>query len=235
MNIAYDWNNPPSEFKVIYRFCDKKMDTNLKNINKWQCLNNFIKNVGVDNTTVYILDNCSENAKQQINEHQGFTGKIIHTKLGNSQSFIKALDLALDSNDNDIVYLIEDDYLHKPDAKNIILEGLEIADFVSLYDNSDKYMKNGPNPMIDGGEECKVMLTKSTHWRTTNSTTMTFATRVKNLKKYKAFFIEACESEQPKDFEMWRKILQESTLIIPIPGKATHCHEPWTTPFYIKE
>lgn len=231
--LSYQWDEIPTKDKpklhIFYRLHDKKYDTNWKCVSKVECMNNFADIFGKD--IILIADNC-----QAPDEIKKLDCKKAHiTNLGNANSFIYQLNEALKLSDDDIVYFIEDDYLHKPGSKEVLLEGLEIADFVSLYDNPDKYMKNGPNPLIDGGENSKVFLTKSSHWRTTNSTTMSFATRVKNLKKYHSYLIEACRTEQPKDFEMWQKILQDSTLVIPIPGYATHCHEPWITPFLSKD
>jgi outer membrane scaffolding protein for murein synthesis (MipA/OmpV family) len=60
------------------------------------------------------------------------------------------------------------------------------ASFVSLYDHPDKYLppSQGGNPYCEGGaEDTRVYLTKSTHWKITNSTTMTFAATVSTLKK----------------------------------------------------
>ena len=162
---------------IIYRLSDNRFETKTPGINKSDCLNNFVNVFGKDNLTI-IADNCKR--PDLIKE---FDCNVEETNLGSAGSFKFALDHALQYDDNDIIYLVEDDYIHKPGSKEILLEGLEFAEFVSLYDHSDKYIKNGPNPFIDGGEYSKVMLSKSTHWRTTNSTTMTFATKVKYLKQ----------------------------------------------------
>jgi GT2 family glycosyltransferase len=121
-----------------------------------------------------------------------------------------------------------------PDAENSIVEGLEIADYVSLYDHPDKYLIAGPNPLVkDGGEATKVILTPSTHWKYTNSTTMTFAARVKTLKQDYEIIKQHCEPDIPLDFQMFIALLKRGRqLITPIPGQSTHCDH-FPSPFFL--
>ena len=93
-------------------------------------------------------------------------------------TFNLALDKALTIDDDEIIYFIENDYLHKPNSQEILKEGFDLgASFVSLYDHPDKYLppEKGGNPYCQGGaEDTRVYLTNSVHWKITNSTTMTF-------------------------------------------------------------
>lgn len=215
-------------FKIIYRFCDKNPNTHYKNVNKYNTISNFIDVFG-DGFTI-VFDNTNDIVVNNYEKCKRFN--TIRTSLGNSGSFRYALSLVDSYDDNDIVYMVEDDYLHKKaDLKKIICEGLSKAKWVSLYDHPDKYIDNGPNPLVvKGAELSRVYLTESTHWRTTNSTTMTFAARAKDIKKYRFKMENYLISEVPQDFQMWRSVLRDSELIIPIPGLATHCHEQWITP-----
>lgn len=218
--------NPPSEFRVIYRLCDQKHDTNMKGVSKVQCFNNFVNVFGKNNMTI-IADNC-----RNPNELNKLDCEVHTTNLGNANSFKHALELAMAYDDGDVVYLVEDDYLHKSGAKDLLLEGLDKAEFVTLYDHADKYLDKGPNPFVfDGGEQTRVLITKSSHWKETNSTTMTFACKVKTLKKYKDIMIKYLDQDIPRDFQMWTEIKQTAKLISSIPGYSTHCHTPWETPF----
>jgi glycosyltransferase involved in cell wall biosynthesis len=104
--------------------------------------------------------------------------KIIESNLGNSGSFVSALELAVKLPPDDMVYFVEDDYIHKADAVKVLAEAIPFADYVTVYDHPDKY-----GPYYDGGEVSKVFRTKSSHWRFTQSTTMTFAAQVKTLQE----------------------------------------------------
>ena len=170
---------------TLYRISDggNKKDK-LPHADKIYCLKNFISTFGKDNLIVF-ADNCSDETKENI---KSLGIEFISISLGNSLSFLYILDFALKNfQETDAVYFVEDDYLHLPGSKTILLEGLEIADYVTLYDHPDKYIdfdKGGPNYYIaNGGEKSIVMATKSSHWKNTNSTTMTFAASVAVLKK----------------------------------------------------
>jgi hypothetical protein len=87
------------------------------------------------------------------------------------------------------VYLLEDDYIHCPESKRILLEGLWIADYVTLYDHPDKYLleKSGGNPFNDKNlQKTRVYMTKSTHWQET-TTIMRYACRIRTYKKIMPF------------------------------------------------
>ena len=74
--------------------------------------------------------------------------------------------------DDAIVYLLEDDYIHRPNWGKALREAFDnnIADYVTLYDHSDKYT----HPMYHGLKS-ELFVTESCHWRTTPSTTNTYA------------------------------------------------------------
>jgi hypothetical protein len=199
---------------VYYRISDKgRPKEKLPNGDRYCCMKNAVKEFDAENMHV-IADNCG---KETLDFIRSFTGEgltLEETSLGNSASFMYMIDKIIKTNkENDLVYLLEDDYLHLPNSKNVLLEGLAIADYVTLYDHPDKYIpeKNGGNPFnYKQLQKTRVHLTKSTHWRETNSTTMTFACRVKTLiadykiwKKYTRF-------KTPQDFNAFCEITQNN-------------------------
>jgi hypothetical protein len=147
-------------------------------------------------------------------------------------TFNLALDEALTYDDNEIVYFIENDYLHKLGSDKILLEGFNVGyNYVALYDHPDKYM-NGANPFVeDGGEVTRVMISDSCHWKITNSTTMTFAAQVKTLKEDESILREYTAGSYPRDFEMFLALREKQHgLITPIPGYSTHGETAWLSP-----
>jgi hypothetical protein len=136
------------------------------------------------------------------------------------------------------IYFVEDDYLHLPDARRILLEGLEIAEYVSLFDHPDKYVngKDGGNPEVkQDGELTRVLLTRSTHWKWTNSSTLTIATRVRTLREDRAVWWWYTRGRHPKDYDAFYRLRRRflgrrRVLISPIPGRSTHVELPWLGP-----
>jgi hypothetical protein len=179
-----------------------------------------------------IADNVSSDTNDMIQKYVT-RDCILYTEKGNgAATFNLALDEALTYEDDETIYFIENDYLHKPGSQKTIQEAFELgADFVSLYDHPDKYV-DGVNPYVEeGGEITKVFLSKSCHWKLTNSTTMTFAAKVGTLKKYESILRKYTSTTHPDDFKMWVELRkQEASLITPLPGYATHGETAWLSP-----
>ncbi len=221
--------------KIIYRISDAGYSkVKPKYINNRNCLWNAVntfQDVAFEDWTV-IADNVSEETDVII---QGYVPRerIEYVSVGHGAgTFNLALDKALTFDDNEIVYFIENDYLHKPKSKKVLEEGIYMgADFVSLYDHPDKYI-DGANPYVQGGgEETRVMLSESCHWKITNSTTMTFAAQVKTLRKTENILREYTSGSYPRDYDMFISLRHSGHfLITPIPGFATHGETAWLSP-----
>ena len=218
--------------RIIYRISDagySKVKPDY--INNENCLANATKEFDGSIWSV-IADNVSLDTNNIIQKYVT-RDCILYTEKGNgAATFNLALDEALTYDDEEIIYFIENDYLHKPESEKVIKEGFELgASFVSLYDHPDKYL-NGVNPYVeDRGEITKVFLSKSCHWKLTNSTTMTFASKVGTLKKYESILRKYTSTTHPNDFKMWIELREQgASLITPLPGYATHGETAWLSP-----
>lgn len=201
----------PEVIIVLFRTTNKK-NTNKKN--KLPSINpiNTLKSLRSDDCTVLTYaDRLTEGQKEVKALSSIFRQTEAH---GNAETFLEILEASLEFDPEQIVYFLEDDYLHRPGWSKIIKEGLEIADYVSLYDHPDKYGK-GPESL---------MYTKSTHWKFTVSTTMTFATKVKTLVYDKPIFDQLVVTGNPPDHQLFSILTQKlhRRLATPIPGYATH-------------
>ena len=228
--------------KVLYRISDKSNPKNkIPNATKKNCLVNAINVFGGDNLTVF-ADNCGQETIEMITS---LGLEPIEISLGNSKSWIHVAEYAIENySDDQIVYLLEDDYLHLDTSPKCIEEGLAIADYVSLYDHPDKYIngEEGGNPLVKkGGEQTRVMLTASSHWKKTNSTTMTFACTRKTLKEDLKVWKHYTRKKIPKDFKAFKHLTgvgglyfniigKNRVLISPIPSQATHAEKKYLAP-----
>ena len=221
--------------RIIYRISDSGYNKVKPDyINNEACLANAVK-VFDDCEWSIIADNISEETNDMIQKHVP-RSQIFYVDRGNgAATFNIALDEALKMPYNDTVYFLENDYLHKPNSRVIIEEGLNLgAEFVSLYDHPDKYLSpdNGGNPFCKGGaEDTRVYLTESCHWKVTNSTTMTFAAEIKTLKENEEILRKHTSGTHPNDFQMFLELRKNNKLLItPIPGYATHGETAWLSP-----
>lgn len=222
---------------IYYRISDAgyaKIKPNY--ISNETCFSNFVNIFSNYISNIHVIaDNCSKDTIELVEKYI-IPDNIEEVSVGHGAgTFNLALDRAVKCDDSEIIYFVEDDYLHKPYASNVLQEGFEIgASFVSLYDHPDKYLdpSHGGNPHCDGGaEDTRVYLSKSTHWKITNSTTMTFAGKAKMIKKYEHIFRKHTSSTHPHDFDMWIELRNQGVaLITPIPGYSTHGETQWLTP-----
>lgn len=222
--------------KIFYRISDSgyKKDKPLY-INNKNCLNNFCKHFDISD--IYIIaDNVSDKTYEMICENID-KSQIEKVSMGNgARTFNLALDKAIELRDEEYIYFVENDYLHKPNSKNILIEGLSLgAPYVTLYDHPDKYIDPtiGGNPFCKGGaENTRVYLSKSVHWKITNSTTMTFASTAKTLKQDEAILRKWTADAHPNDFQMFLELARNNNqfLISSIPGYCTHGETRWLSP-----
>jgi len=147
-------------------------------------------------------------------------------------SFLRLLDhvLGLSLHPETIVYFVEDDYLHRGGWVDVLLEGFQIpsVDYVTLYDHRDKYFL----PMYHTLQS-RLFLTPSTHWRSTPSTTHTFATKVKTLLRDEKIHRKYSTGRKiSADHDKFCALGKKGRLLVsPIPGWSTHAEVAYASPF----
>jgi hypothetical protein len=151
------------------------------------------------------------------------------------ESFIETLDYAVSQNysSDTIIYFLEDDYIHRPNWCQILLEGFTLnPTYVTLYD-FDFFL----NDEIF----TKLFITKSTHWRAVPATTNTFACKysiiLEDYEIHKEFSVNGIKEEDgfhfSKDYDKFWKLSQEQDkyVVSCLPGYSTHCDANHTSPF----
>jgi len=226
--------------KIIYRISEggypkEKPDY----ITKINCLKNALKHFKQEDFLL-IMDNVSDNLKSEIERVYGGKAHLVQVGHG-AGTFNIALDHAigktgiLSVSDDEIIYFLEDDYLHKEGSQRIIEDGFELGmDYVTLYDHPDKYLNpiEGGNPYCEGRAEfTRVYLGNNSHFKLTNSSTMTFAAKVKTLKEDEGVMRSWTNGTHPHDFQMFQEINKKGRrLVSPLPGYSTHGETRWLTP-----
>lgn len=223
--------------KVYYRLSNLEAGVSkkkIKNATKQHCLENCIKEFGKENITI-LGDRLNQETKYFVNS---LDLKLIEVDNGNgSGTFRDALDLAIKENkDNDLIYLLEDDFLHKPKSKDYLIEGLiNYNAYITLYDHPDKYInkEEGGNPFIeDKGEVTRLIKTESLHWKITNSTVMSFAAKVSRLKEDYDLLMKYSSNNITDSFRFFTELSQTkgTPVLSSVPGFSTHCEAAWLSP-----
>ncbi len=221
------------KIEIFVRHCNfSKHSSNRERINnfsKESCFKNLKETIDKDNANITFLMDGNLESHFLKNEKEY---KVVQIDGGNNAKSLnntfQYVDKCNFSNDQ-IIYFLEDDYLHKKNWTNVLLEGFELkAEYISLYDHPDKYQLPQYNKL-----QSKILITESCHWRTVPSTTGTFAVKFNTFKKhlniYKKFiYIDAGTT---KDHEMFLELWKSgSSLITPIPGFASHMDLHWLSP-----
>ena len=222
---------PPDTFHVYYRISDHTNGNVVKDRPEGFCKRRIFENFleCFSQAQIHVIaDRVSSDTESWLRER---VADVEVTHIGNGgDAFCWALERALkECSPTDIVYLCEDDYWHRADSMSLIREGLDIAEYVTLYDHPDKYVSNGPNPfIIHDGEVALVRKTRGCHWKFTNSTTLTFAARRATLAYDQATHVKWCARGQSLDFNLFLDLKgQGRTLASSMPGYSTHLQPPW--------
>jgi hypothetical protein len=229
--------------RIYYRLSDGSYKKERESfITKEKCLTNLVNLLREQDSMTVVADNVSNQTYELIQQIVP-TATVYRTQLGHGAlSFNYALDLAINSNAEreTVCYFVEDDFLHTQNALVVIEDGLNLGfHYITGYDHPDKYLdpSQGGNPYCQGGaENTRVYLGQRSHFKITNSTTMTFAAKIKTLKEdlniIKSLTNSRFESNYPYDFYLFEELMTKNkrTLGSPIPGVSTHGESRWLSP-----
>jgi hypothetical protein len=158
--------------------------------------------------------------------------KISQKGGSGAQSFLNLLNYCIkqDYNEEDIIYFLEDDYIHKPGWIDVLIDGFKYieADYYTLYDHPNKYY-----PELLDKFPTYVLTTPSSHWRTTMSTTNTYACQFKTLKTHFDIHTQYCDLVEKwvKDHDKFTHLWNiGSNLVSCVPGYSTHIENEMLSP-----
>lgn len=177
----------------------------------YECFNSFKKNI-TDQEVTIISDNVPTDWYELFRSFN-----VLKSKTGNVATFHRQLEEVFKLDDEEKVFLVEDDYLWTKGSIEKIERALDYVDLVSPYDHPGHYIedrfKNEPKRMI---------LIDTQTYREAPSNTLTFACRAKiiknNVRVIKRFGIN--------DHGMFQELQRLGTIMyVPVPSLATHLVE----------
>ena len=201
---------PKIEFDIdIIDHNSKKED--LEQIKKQLEKSNFKNSIISLDINEFINDIKKVNAKNEnVTENQMSNMSNIHKSLlvGKNQC-------------NDLIYFVEDDYLHQQDSINEMIFTYErissqISQELILCPTDYPYLYTKINPT-------NIFLGANKHWRKVEETLCTFLTSKILLVKYWEKFISMCQFEHYPFEQPLHDIYKIEYCLSPIPSLALHC------------
>ena len=146
-------------------------------------------------------------------------GKIVtNNQISNMSNINQSLNLG--KNCDDLVYFVEDDYLHK---KNAIEEMLFSYERISTQIGRELIMCPADYPYLYSKiENSKIILGNNCHWRSVEESLCTFLTSKKLINKHFKKFVSACEFEHYPFEKPFHDIYKKELCISPMPALAVH-------------
>ena len=226
------------KIKIFARHCKFSSNSANKERPKYftreGCFNNFLNTMDEDCDLTICFDGIVSGSGHFL-ENPKYNGKfkLVEKKGGNdAKSFLNLLDTALESDfsENDILYFVEDDYLHNVGWPMILKEGFQNigVDYITLYDHNDKYFYPMYADLLS-----KVGCTPSAHWKTIPNTTNTYACLGETFRRDFSIHLRYCDEVRglTRDFDKFAHLLGDGkTLVNPIPGYSTHCEPQYMSP-----
>jgi hypothetical protein len=178
-----------------------------------------------ENDIIYLFnDNLSKNTVEYLIAHTKATVEVIDIpehkitdRLHTHKLIENVARIVNDSDEDEIHYLVEDDYLHLPSAINVLKEVFKVWDgYAITYDYPDRYSMENFN--------CELLLGPTCHWRTNPSATYTFAGKTTAMKI--ALPIMQGTAPHNPTIEMFKEL----ACVSPVPGLSTHLTKYHMTP-----
>ena len=134
-------------------------------------------------------------------------------------SIIKSFEIS--KNSDDLVYFVEDDYIHSDDCISEMLSVyekfstiLEDEIFIVPVDYPYLYQKN---------QSTNILIGQKYHWRSVKESLLTFLTSNKMINKYYNELIKMGEIEHEPYETILHNIYDKEKCFSPIPSLALHC------------
>ena len=194
---------------VVIDHKSKNLDLNqIKKIINSSGFNNPIINLNVNE----FLENIKKiNSKNE---------RVTENQISNMSNIHKSL-LTAKNQCNDLIYFVEDDYLHQLNAINEMIFAYER---ISSQLNRELILCPTDYPYLyTKADSTNIFLGASKHWRKIDETLCTFLTSKIILQKYWEKFISMCQFEHYPFEQPLHDIYKFEYCLSPIPSLALHC------------
>tara|TARA_B100001057_G_C22743248_1_gene908674 strand:- start:122 stop:1150 length:1029 start_codon:yes stop_codon:yes gene_type:complete len=134
-------------------------------------------------------------------------------------SIIKSFEVS--KNAKDLVYFVEDDYIHSLDC---ILEMISVYEKFSTILENEIFIVPVDYPYLyQKNQSSSILVGQKYHWRSIKESLLTFLTSKKMINKYYNDLIKMGEVEHDPYETILHNIYDEEQCFSPIPSLALHC------------
>ena len=170
-----------------------------------------------------ILKKSNFNYEILSHNNEEYQNKIKFDKnletFGNLSSLLKCYETAK-INTKDLIYFVEDDYLHE---KECLIEMIETFERISSQLKRDIFVCPSDYPYLYSEiNNTNILSGSSRHWRTINTTLCTFLTSKDHLQKYWENFYNTCISRNDPFEKYINEIYKQEICISPLKSLAVH-------------
>ena len=156
--------------------------------------------------------------RKDINEINEQGKEVTENQISNMSNIHQSLDIA--KNCEDLIYFVEDDYLHKINA---IEEMIFTYEKISTQLNKEIILCPADYPYLYNNlQKSNIFLGNKYHWRSVEETLCTFLTSQKLINQYWDKFISVCKTEHYPFEKPFHEIYKKELCISPIPSLAVH-------------
>ena len=135
-------------------------------------------------------------------------------------SILTSFNIAKEKSD-DLVYFVEDDYIHK---KESIVEMVSTYEKISSELNRELFLCPVDYPFLYKKlDNSNVLIGNKYHWRTVNESLLTFLTSKDLINKYWNELVLMAENEHSPFETPLHEIYEKELCLSPIPSLAMHC------------
>jgi len=197
------------EFDIIVIDHDSPKDDVIK-------LKDQLKKSNLKNSFINLNINDFEKNIKKINSKNE---NVTKNQISNMCNIHKSLLIAKDQC-KDLIYFVEDDYLHELDSIN---EMLFTYERISSQTNRELILCPSDYPYLYTKiEPTNIFLGSNRHWRKIEETLCTFLTSKKILEKYWPKFVSMCQFEHYPFEKPLHDIYKMEYCLSPIPSLAIH-------------
>ena len=166
-----------------------------------------------------IISLQKDKLNEMIKKRDEYGKDISEGMISNMRNILKSVLLTKDEV-NDLVYFVEDDYIHD---ENAISEMLFAFERLTSQLGKDVFLCPADYPYLYNKiEDTKIFLGNKRHWRTVKETLITFMTSKEMILKYWEDFIAMSTTRHHPMEKKLHEIYEKEYCLSPIPSLAMH-------------